>query len=75
MTTYRWLRVSSETGVPVGPRCSYPSEALCRAFCGEGEVPAPAVVKGRPGPFQDQLELVSWPFGVRWAKECQRGES
>jgi len=55
---YRWLRVSKGTGRPVGPRVSYPSEALCRGFCRPGEVPALAEVVGRPGPFQDHLELV-----------------
>lgn len=58
MDKYRWIKVSKTSGRPVGPRVSYDSEALCKASCREGEKPALAKVVGRPGPFQDHLEVV-----------------
>lgn len=57
----RWVIISKETGLPVGPKTSFPTKGHAEAHCGPNEEAVPANDRGPSGPFSDFLEA---PMGL-----------
>ena len=51
----RWIIVSKTTGMPVGPKTSFPFKSIAAQHCGPDEEPVEARVIERFGPFSDVL--------------------